>query len=231
MIVYATLGVSNSATTKEIKRAYKDKVLQHHPDRLPLTASAREKEDVTRRFRRIVTSWEILSDAKRRKSLDASPGATVSENSTSASRGGGTAYGPATGYGSGYKTVYRTNMHYTYDFDEMYRGPMNTGPLYMRNGTLALLIIAGTALVTFIIFGLVTARLDKLHRDLDDQDERLRAFYEDRKRRAIDRGPMESMRVIRERAMAEDVDRRDRLLSDGSHETASRQETPAASTR
>lgn len=62
---YKILGVSSSATAAEIKRAYRSKVKELHPD----TSGVPEN---TEEFRRLVQAYEILSDVQRRSMFDAS---------------------------------------------------------------------------------------------------------------------------------------------------------------
>jgi len=58
---YETLGVSQSATDKEITRAYRKLAKQYHPDANP------GSED---RFKEISTAYDVLSDATKRKEYD-----------------------------------------------------------------------------------------------------------------------------------------------------------------
>jgi hypothetical protein len=61
--LYATLGVSKSATPAEIKAAYRRLVLEHHPDRAGENADASVFIEVTR-------AYEVLSDPSRRTEYD-----------------------------------------------------------------------------------------------------------------------------------------------------------------
>ena len=65
---YKILGVSSSATAAEIKRAYRQKVKELHPD------TSKSPDDVEE-FRRVVKAYEILSDVQRRAMFDVSYGA------------------------------------------------------------------------------------------------------------------------------------------------------------
>jgi len=56
---YTILGVSPTATTEEIKKAYRSLAMRHHPDR-NAHASAES------RFNAIKTAYELLSDPKKR---------------------------------------------------------------------------------------------------------------------------------------------------------------------
>lgn len=62
---YARLGVSENATTDEIKTAYRKLALQHHPDRNPGNMQAET------RFREVTEAYEILRDPEQRSKYDA----------------------------------------------------------------------------------------------------------------------------------------------------------------
>lgn len=61
---YATLGVSKDATPTEIKKAYRKKALEFHPDRNPDNPKAAES------FKKVSEAYEVLSDDNRRKIYD-----------------------------------------------------------------------------------------------------------------------------------------------------------------
>ena len=61
---YEVLGVPRSATTDEIKAAYRKLALKYHPDRNPGNKEAEEK------FKEAAEAYEILSDAQKRKTYD-----------------------------------------------------------------------------------------------------------------------------------------------------------------
>lgn len=61
---YATLGVSRGATPEEIKKAYRKKALECHPDRNPNNPKAAEE------FKKISEAYEVLSDTNRRHLYD-----------------------------------------------------------------------------------------------------------------------------------------------------------------
>ena len=61
---YDLLGVSKSATQKEIKLAYYREAKKWHPDMIPNNPSAKE------RFQRITSAYELLMDDRRRGEFD-----------------------------------------------------------------------------------------------------------------------------------------------------------------
>jgi curved DNA-binding protein CbpA len=61
---YTVLGVPSSASDEEIKLAYRELALIHHPDRNPGDSEA------VRKFMRIKAAYKGLLDAKERKTLD-----------------------------------------------------------------------------------------------------------------------------------------------------------------
>ena len=61
---YKILGVRQDATAAEIKKAYRLKAKEFHPD----TSHSADSE----KFRQLVKAYEILSDARQRSIFDAS---------------------------------------------------------------------------------------------------------------------------------------------------------------
>ncbi|KAF8202201.1 hypothetical protein BJ912DRAFT_944063 [Pholiota molesta] len=68
--LYEELGISRNATTEEIRKAYKKRALQTHPDRLPQGATAADKAESDEKFRRVNNAYEVLSDSKKRSEYD-----------------------------------------------------------------------------------------------------------------------------------------------------------------
>ncbi len=60
---YETLGISKSASLDEIKRAYRELALKHHPDRVP----QEKKKEAEERFKDISEAYAVLSDDNKRK--------------------------------------------------------------------------------------------------------------------------------------------------------------------
>jgi molecular chaperone DnaJ len=61
---YATLGISRNASQDEIKKAYRKKALEFHPDRNPGDPKAEEQ------FKRISEAYEVLSEENKRRLYD-----------------------------------------------------------------------------------------------------------------------------------------------------------------
>ncbi len=61
---YEVLGVAQSASTEEIKRAYRRAAMQYHPDRNPDDPEAEQK------FKECAEAYEVLSDPQKRQRYD-----------------------------------------------------------------------------------------------------------------------------------------------------------------
>ena len=61
---YGVLGVSRSASSDEVKRAYRVRAKRYHPDRNPGDASAEQK------FKDVQAAYDVLSDAEKRAEYD-----------------------------------------------------------------------------------------------------------------------------------------------------------------
>ena len=61
---YEILEVSKSASAEEIKKAYRKKAIQYHPDKNPGDHTAEEK------FKEAAEAYEVLSDENKRARYD-----------------------------------------------------------------------------------------------------------------------------------------------------------------
>ena len=73
---YEVLGVAKTANEQEIKKAYREKALQYHPDRNPDNAEAEEK------FKEAAEAYEVLSNSNKRAQYDRFGHAGVSGSSS-----------------------------------------------------------------------------------------------------------------------------------------------------
>ncbi|TDL24020.1 DnaJ-domain-containing protein [Rickenella mellea] len=68
--LYEALDVVQDASQEEIRKAYRKKALQTHPDRLPPGATPDEKKKAEDNFRIVNNAYEVLSDESKRKVYD-----------------------------------------------------------------------------------------------------------------------------------------------------------------
>lgn len=62
-VLYKTLGIEESATADEIKKAYRKAALRHHPDK----QQGGDKDAASQRFQQVGFAYAVLSDSGKRK--------------------------------------------------------------------------------------------------------------------------------------------------------------------
>ncbi len=80
---YEVLGVDKNASEEEIKKAYRKKAIQYHPDKNPGDKEAEEK------FKEAAEAYDVLSDPQKRQRYDQFGHAGVGGASQSGGFGGG----------------------------------------------------------------------------------------------------------------------------------------------
>ena len=64
--LYAVLGLKRSASKQDIKRAYRQKAKDTHPDKNP----GQDPSEAADRFRKVADAYEVLSDEEARRGYD-----------------------------------------------------------------------------------------------------------------------------------------------------------------
>jgi len=102
---YEVLGIKKEASADEIKKAFRKKAMQYHPDKNPGDKAAEEK------FKEINEAYEILSDTDKRDKYDRFGFAGIDPNA---------AFGGAQGQGQGFGTSYQTHGNFNGSGYEFY---------------------------------------------------------------------------------------------------------------
>jgi len=89
---YEVLGVSKSASDKEIKKAYKKLAMKYHPDRNPDNPVAENN------FREVKSAYEIVGDAEKREQYDDFGHGAFDENGQGRQGGFGGGFGQQGGF-------------------------------------------------------------------------------------------------------------------------------------
>lgn len=80
---YEVLGISKNASPEEIKKAYRQQAIKHHPDKNPGDKQAEE------RFKEAAEAYEVLSDVKKKQRYDQYGHAGLGNNQGFGGFGGG----------------------------------------------------------------------------------------------------------------------------------------------
>ena len=126
---YKILGVQDTASPAEIKKAYRKLALQWHPDRYA-NMGQEAIAYAEARFKIVARAYEVLSDSERRLAYDARrapwayPPRSSSPRSGDSPNGGGTGSSASAGgyssyYGSAYGYYYDKNADFHWDRGKM----------------------------------------------------------------------------------------------------------------
>jgi len=115
---YDILGVTKSASSEEIKKAYRKQALEWHPDR-----HKEDKEAAEKRFKEINEAYQVLSDSQKRSAYDQFGHAAFSPGGMPGGFGGGSPFGQTGRYGPFTYSYYSTgkgggNPFASFDFGD-----------------------------------------------------------------------------------------------------------------
>ncbi|KAI8996539.1 hypothetical protein BD414DRAFT_204808 [Trametes punicea] len=68
--LYEVLGIKKDATQEEVRKAYRRRALQTHPDRLPQDVSQADKKKAEEQFRLVNNAYEVLNNEESRRLYD-----------------------------------------------------------------------------------------------------------------------------------------------------------------
>jgi DnaJ family protein B protein 6 len=68
--LYEVLGLARDASPEQIRKAYRKKALETHPDRLPPDATDADKSASAEKFRAVNNAYEVLIEPKNRRTYD-----------------------------------------------------------------------------------------------------------------------------------------------------------------
>jgi molecular chaperone DnaJ len=113
---YEILGVAKNASDEEIKKAYRQLAMKHHPDRNPDSKGAEDK------FKEAKEAYEMLSDPQKRDAYDRYGHAGVDPNMGAGGFGGGAGGGFADAFGDIFGDIFGGGRGGQRGGPQVYRG-------------------------------------------------------------------------------------------------------------